>query len=382
MQIDFIPPEFVQNSDPEEIQRRMMNALPDGIDDMPGGFPWDFTMPTALQISELVQFHLVRTMMLMFPMWAWGDWLDRHAEMCGLERRAAGYATGTITVTGLPGTIIKEGSVFATPATDTDPSILFKSIEKIEIGSEGIAGIDVIAEVPGKGSNVPARAVSLMLKPMKEISGIINHEAITGGTDVEDDESLRERIQRANAAPISFVGNDSDYVRWAKEVVGVGSVVVIPEWDGPGTVKLVIIDANGKPGNAALLTSVYDYIVSPEDRKNRLAPIGATVTVSAPEILEIRYQAVVVLDGEYTVEAVRDGFRKNIMRYYEEAKEDGSLTYTQMAAVLSDTAGVRDYTEFLVNEEMRNIPLNQALYPETADISFREYGAEAESGAE
>ncbi len=382
MQIDFIPPEFVQNSDPEEIQRRMMNALPDGIDDMPGGFPWDFTMPTALQISELVQFHLVRTMMLMFPMWAWGDWLDRHAEMCGLERRAAGYATGTITVTGIPGTMIREGSVFATPATDTDPSILFKSIEEIEIGSEGIVGIDVIAEVPGKGSNVPARAVSLMLKPMKEISGIINHEAITGGTDVEDDESLRERIQRANAAPISFVGNDSDYVRWAKEVVGVGSVVVIPEWDGPGTVKLVIIDANGKPGNASLLNSVYDYIVSPEDRNNRLAPIGATVTVSAPEILEIRYQAVVVLDGEYTVEAVSDGFRKNIMRYYEEAKEDGSLTYTQMAAVLSDTAGVRDYTEFLVNEEMRNIPLNQSLYPETADISFREYGTEAESGAE
>ena len=124
------------------------------------------------------------------------------------------------------------------------------------------------------------------------------------------------------------------------------------------------------------------YIVSPEDRSRRLAPIGATVTVSAPEILEISYQAVVVLEEEYTVEAVCDGFRKNIMRYYEEAKVDGSLTYTQMAAVLSDTAGVRDYMEFLVNGEMRNIPLNQALYPETADVSFRGYGTEAESEAE
>lgn len=380
MQIDFVLPEFVQNSDPEEIQRRMMNALPADIDDMPGGFPWDFTMPTALQISELVQFQLVRTMMLMFPMWAWGGWLDRHAEMCGLERRAAGYATGKVTVTGIPGTVIKAESVFATPATDADSSLLFKSIEKTEIGGEGTIDIDVIAVATGKESNVPARAVSLMLKPIKEVSGIINHEAITGGTDVEDDESLRERIQRANAAPISFVGNDSDYVRWAKEVVGVGSVVVIPEWDGPGTVKLVIIDANGKPGNEVLLASVYKYIVSPEDRSRRLAPIGATVTVSAPEILEISYQALLVLEDEYTVEAVCDGFRKNIMRYYEEAKEDGSLTYTQMAAVLSDTAGVRDYVGFLVNEKMQNIPLNQALYPETADVSFREYGAEVESG--
>ncbi len=378
MQIDFVPPEFVQNSDSEEIQRRMMNALPDGIDDMPGGFPWDFTMPTALQISELIQFQLVRTLMLMFPMWAWGDWLDRHAEMCGLERRTAGYATGKITVTGIPGTAIKEGSVFATPATDTESSILFRSTEDVEIGNEGTADIHVIAAAPGQESNVPAKAISLMLKPRKEIRGIINHEAITGGTDVEDDESLRERIQRAYAAPISFVGNDSDYVRWAKEVVGVGSVVVVPEWDGPGTVKLVIIDANGKPANEALLASVNDYIVSPEDRSRRLAPIGAAVTVSAPEILEIRYEAVVVLEEEYTADAVCEGFRKNIMAYYEEAKEDGSLTYTQMAAVLSDTAGVRDYMDFLVNGEMRNILFNQALYPETVDIVFKEYGSESE----
>ena len=41
-------------------------ALPDGIDDMPGGFPYDFTMPTAIEKSELIQFHLVRTLMLMF----------------------------------------------------------------------------------------------------------------------------------------------------------------------------------------------------------------------------------------------------------------------------------------------------------------------------
>ncbi len=380
MHIDFIPPEFVQNCEPEEIQRRMMNALPDGIDDMPGGFPWDFTMPTALQISETVQFRLVRTLMLMFPMWAWGEWLDRHAEMCGLVRRAAGYATGKVTVYGVTGTVIKAKSVFATPATDSDSSVLFRTMEDAEIGSEGQADISVTAVSPGKGGNVPARAVSLMLKPVKGIDRITNHEAITGGTDTEDDESLRERIQWANTAPISFVGNDSDYIRWAKEVVGVGSAVVIPEWDGPGTVKLIILDANGKPGNESLLDSVYTYIVSPEDRSRRLAPIGATLTVSAPDILEMQYQATIMLEEEFALEAVCEGFRKNIMKYYEEAKEDGLLTYTQMAAVLSDTAGVADYKDFLVNGEMHNIPLNQALYPDTTEINFVEPGSESREG--
>lgn len=66
---DFVPPEFVSDSNPEDIQERMMTSLPADIDDMPGGFPYDFTMPTALEKSELIQFHLVRTIMLMFPMW-------------------------------------------------------------------------------------------------------------------------------------------------------------------------------------------------------------------------------------------------------------------------------------------------------------------------
>lgn len=370
MQIGFELPEFLQNSTPEEIQHRMMNNLPRGIDDMPGGFPWDFTMPTAREVSELLQFHLVRTLMLMFPMWAWGDWLDRHAEMCGLERRAAGYATGKVTICGTVGTVIKAGSVFATPATDVGSSILYKAIKDSEINSEGIAEISIIATTPGKESNVPPGVVSLMLKPLKGVERIVNQEAITGGTDVESDESLRERIQATNAAPISFVGNDSDYARWGKEVVGVGSVVVIPEWAGPGTVKLVILDSNGKPGNEALLGLVYDHIISPDDRQRRLAPIGASVTVAAPEILEMKFQAKVDLDESFTSDTVRESFNKNLMKYYEEARKEGMLVYTQMAAILSNTDGVCDYEEFLVNGDVQNIPLSQSLYPETKEIRF------------
>lgn len=374
MKTRFTPPEFIENNSPEEIQRRMMNSLPEGIDDTPGGFPWDFTFPTAIQKAELIQFHLVRTLMLMFPMWAWGDWLDRHAEMCGLTRRPAGRASGVLTVQGDSGIQIKTGSMFATPATEKDSSILFRVTEDAEIPAEGTVDVPVTAVSPGTKSNVPAGTVTLMAIPVKGIASATNKEAMTGGTDIEDDESLRERIQESNSAPISFVGNDSDYIRWAKEVVGVGSVVVIPEWDGPGTVKLVILDANGKPGNESILNQVYDHIVSPEDRKARLAPIGATVTVAAPETVSLTFSAVVVLDSDFSMETVQDGFAKNIRLYYEEAKQEEMLVYTQMAAVLSDTVGVDDYMDFRVNGETKNIPISQALYPETTEIHFKDGG--------
>lgn len=86
---EFVPPDFVSGSNPEEIQERMMNNLPADIDDMPGGFPYDFTMPTALEKSELIQFHLVRTLMLMFPMWAWVNGLicmEDRRESAGRKR--------------------------------------------------------------------------------------------------------------------------------------------------------------------------------------------------------------------------------------------------------------------------------------------------------
>ena len=38
---EFLRPDFLDGTSPEEIQERMMNELPADIDDMPGGFPYD-----------------------------------------------------------------------------------------------------------------------------------------------------------------------------------------------------------------------------------------------------------------------------------------------------------------------------------------------------
>ena len=49
MQPEFNRPEFLEGNSAEEIHERMMNNLPSDIDDMPGGFPYDMTMPAALE---------------------------------------------------------------------------------------------------------------------------------------------------------------------------------------------------------------------------------------------------------------------------------------------------------------------------------------------
>ena len=64
MQPEFNRPEFLEGNSAEEIHERMMNNLPDDIDDMPGGFPYDMTMPAALEKDEIINFHIVRALMI------------------------------------------------------------------------------------------------------------------------------------------------------------------------------------------------------------------------------------------------------------------------------------------------------------------------------
>lgn len=373
MSYEFTPPEFVDGAEPEEIQQRMMDALPDGIDDMPGGFPYDFTMPTAIEKSELIQFHLVRTLMLMFPQYAWGDWLDLHAAAVGIERRPAGYASGSVTVTGDPGTVIPDGAIFCTEATDSTPALEYAADSMAIIPESGSVTVEVTAVEAGRESNTKKNTVVFALTSIKGLSTVNNPDDITGGTDVESDEDLLERIEEENFRDgATFIGNDSDYIRWAKEVVGVGDCIVVPTWNGPGTVKLIIVDSNGEPANARLIEAVYDHIVSPHDRSLRLLPTAcAELTVEAATTKKISYTCTgLVYDDTTDIPTIVSQFKELVMKEYSEAKVEGILVYNQVRPLITDIPGVSDFDTFLMNGAEENIPLSNDEYAATDQVDF------------
>lgn len=373
MSYEFTPPEFVDGAEPEEIQQRMMDALPDGIDDMPGGFPYDFTMPTAIEKSELIQFHLVRTLMLMFPQYAWGNWLDLHAAAAGIERRPAGYASGSVTVTGDPGTVIPDGAIFCTEATDSTPALEYAADSMGIIPESGSVTVEVTAVEAGRESNTKKNTVVFALTSIKGLSTVNNPDDITGGTDVESDEDLLERIEEENFRDgATFIGNDSDYIRWAKEVVGVGDCIVVPTWNGPGTVKLIIVDSNGEPANARLIEAVYDHIVSPHDRSLRLLPTAcAELTVEAATTKKISYTCTgLVYDDTTDIPTIVSQFKDLVMKEYSEAKVEGILVYNQVRPLITDIPGVSDFDTFLMNGAEENIPLSNDEYAATDQVDF------------
>ena len=368
----FEAPDFLLDMSPEDIHRRMMKELPEDIDDMPGGFVYDYTYPTALVASELVNYNLMRSLMAAFPEYAWGKWLDLHAKQVGLTRKEANRATGKLTVTGKTGTVIKAGSIFCTEAVDEVPCIEFASDKAVVIGESGSEEIQVTAVKAGMRSNVMAGTVVLMVRPISGIASIFNAKAMTGGTEEETDNALYERIYLGNTSR-NYVGNDVDYIRWAKEVQGVGDCIVLPAWNGPGTVKLAIVDSNGKPANEHIVEAVYDHIISPRDRKARLLPAGcAKLTVAAATTIWVSFSCSGLLFDTHVTgrEKIVEDYKAALTKIYAEAKEDGILIYNKARGAVTELEGVDDFDEFLMNGGKENITLRADQYPDTERIEF------------
>jgi uncharacterized phage protein gp47/JayE len=370
---EFELPDWLEGCDADTIQQRMMSKLPSDIDNSEGGFPWDFTMPTALEISELLEYELPQTLMLMHPMWAYGSWLDYHAEIAGTQRKDANKASGILHITGVSGTEILSGLRFAVPTDGDTPSVEFEADQTYYIDSEGEVDITVVAVEAGTTGNVPASTITVMTSPIKGITSITNPEKTSGGTEQEDDDSLRDRIMEINTtSDASFVGCESDYKRWAKEVDGVGDVFIIPQWDEsvPNSVKVVVMDSNGEPANQKILDDVYSYIYA-DNGNERKCPVGAILTVSAPEPVTLDISARVRLENRYDSEAVMEQYKKLLRSYYSDAKDEGVVKIAMIGSILINTQGVYDFDDLTLNGDTENISIDTDEYPVTGNIEWR-----------
>ena len=225
---DFTIPEFLQNVDVDTIHQAMLDQLPEDIDKTEGGFVWDLTRPTAVIASELLEFYAPEIIKLIFPQWSYGEYLDLLAPAYQVTRKAANAASVVLKLTGVVGTAIPSGTLFCTEEDADVPSIVFSTNDPVTIGSGGTVTVHATAVEAGTASNVDAGTIILMSEPIKGVETITNEAAATGGTEEEDDDSLRERMQQsAENSDTSYIGNMSDFKRWAESVDGMGTAIVM-----------------------------------------------------------------------------------------------------------------------------------------------------------
>jgi len=364
-------PDFLQENE-ETIHRRMLEKAPPGISAKEGDFFWDATRPTAIEKAEVTQLKLQNILRLAFPQTSYGQYLDFLGEMKGVFRHPATPATGTVIFTGQPGTVIPAGFVVLTEAAGTFPAIEFKARERVQIGEDGTVIVAAECLEPGTIGNVAANTITLLSEPINGIASVTNLEPFTGGTGVEDDESYRERVLAAYDESLS--GAKKDYIRWAKEVPGVEAVYVVPLWNGPGTVKVLIMDSNGQPANQDLIEAVQNHIAPDGNLGGGLAPIGADVTVEAPEVFEVNITLTIVLKDGYTLEDVMEDLIANIKQFlgtYEINTGDRPLdriTVTRLGHIILSTEGIADYSGLTVNNNDEYVEIPEQEIPILGEV--------------
>ena len=372
-------PDFLNNSSEEEIHEKMLSNLPEDIDKSEGGFPWDFTRPTAIEIAELKEYVLVEVLKSLSPVTCEESYLlDYHADGRGLVRRESVNATGYVTVTAKAGLVIPLGYGFSTEADDEGNTIDFVTTEEVTVDSLGNAKIPIEAAEGGSASNVGVNTIVLHAgdetgELLDEIISVTNEEAVTGGLDEEDDDTLRERIVEYDRShDISYVGNVADYKLWALSVPGVGAVTVIPAKDDSGTIKIILMDQNGVPASKQIQDAVYDYIMRPDSESDRLAPPNAVLEITAPETVVVNISAVVYL-REAEIGDVQNDLKAALQSYLlNVSSNDSAVRISAINSIIGSVSGIYDYDSVQINGVSKNVYLESGQMPVLGTVTITE----------
>jgi uncharacterized phage protein gp47/JayE len=121
------------------------------------------------------------------------EWLERHANIWltnadgSIGRKTATFAIGTVTVTGLNGTVLPTATRLAFG------EVLYETTQEIVIGV-GATPVTVEALTLGVIGNQDAGAVLSIVDAVAGVNGSATVVAMTGGLDAESDEDLRTRV--------------------------------------------------------------------------------------------------------------------------------------------------------------------------------------------
>lgn len=326
--------------DQKEILQEMINSSKAKTGLFEGTFQYDALSSNSIEFAK-VEVELEELNKVAFADTSYGEYLTMLAKQYGVIRKEATKATGVLTVKGT-------GTVYAGATFATESGIQFVATENTDIKENG--QINIEAATAGVIGNVDAETIKVVSMSIPGINSVINENSTTGGYDEETDAELLDRYLFKVRNPATS-GNKNNYELWAREIEGVGGARCIPLWNGNGTVKVVIIDANLEVADEELLNRVRTYL---EEEK----PIGADLTVVSAEAVKIKVKANIY--GGIN----KDEFKEKIDTYFKEIGfSKNYVSYAHIGKIILECSGVTDYDELTLNDEAKNIELTEEQLP-------------------
>lgn len=285
-------------------------------------------------VLEGVYAHQAWVLRQAFPDLADADFLEKMANQRGIRRRAPVGAAGTVRFTGSEGINIPVGQQVFTAAGN-----YYTVTEALLIGAGGTVDVPASAVVPGAGGNLAGTSAATVSEPAAGIEPTCTVLTMTGGTDLETDEALLERLL-LRLSEEAQGGNAADYRRWALEVSGVDRVYVFDARRGAGTVDVVPMPVSGLP-SSPMLAAVQEII-------DARRPVGMRPTLGVvaqlPTAVTVSIAAELSLAAGYTLEAVQAQVESSIDSVFSALGPGQALVRNQLVSAVMAVPGVTDVT--------------------------------------
>ena len=214
--------------------------------------------------------------------------------------------------------------------------------------------------------------------PDLDVDGLISATLGTlyiPAVDIEDDDSARERLISRLSGPDEN-GNKAQMKTWCESVDGVGSARIIPLWNGPNTVKAVIVSKTGGVPVTGVVQAVQKYLDPSGDGMGEgVATIGQICTVAAAEAVTINVKASVLKKSDASLSGIQSAFKALLEKYFSDmALEDYSqgmtIRYVRVGALLEGLEDVIDYSNLTINDGMVNIPFVITQVPILGEVTI------------
>ena len=280
------------------------------------------------------------------------EFIDYHAMLFGVTRKQGTKARGEITITGKADTVISAGAV----VLKTD-STKYRLLYDTTIAFNGKAVAEVECLEVGEVGNCAIGEIVNFEIANADIFTVTNEKAFTNGYEKEPNDSLIARAKERILKP-AHSGNVYDYEKWAKEIDGVGKVLVEPLWNGNGTVRVRISNYNNTLADSELIRKVKKRIEQIDGR-----PVGADVTVASFDGKNISISVSAILSPGLKLNTVSDRISSKIKQmikdnsalYTLNNKEILSINRVEKIALSID--GVED-CKVLINNDSKNVTVD------------------------
>ena len=296
----------------------MLDKVPDDIDKREGSIIYDAVAPAAM-VSAQQSLSLANIIRETYIKTAQGEFLDYRAVEHGTSRYTATNAEVKAKFND------DDGNPVNVEVGDRFASIAESPIFYTVIKSNGDGTAEMQAEEAGTSANSYLGQV-LPVTPNDNLAWAEITEITIPARDEENDEHLRARLLNTNSW-VAYGGNVADYLNMTSKINDVGATQVYPTWDGPGTVKLVILNNNLMPASSTLVKKVKEEI-DPEESTTQgygLAPIDHRVTVVAPETFEVNIAVNVTVADSANIDTIKANIKTSLEEFFKSLRRDWSV---------------------------------------------------------